>query len=259
MSSDLPIQDDLQSTTRTGTPSTDEPETAPSEDLGISTPKDSTWQAQLSAARAEIAEKVQKQQLQDGWSTFESVEEQDKDVDEPMMSSMNRERRASAVTEDGEEDQFIAELLRPGSRTSSTKEQETSDSRTTKSSETPPSKDAAEEPTPEAHEAKENVDEKMCRICFDSEEQELGKLFRPCKCKGSVSFSSLPRLSRYQVRQKHRIDCNLDCVVSIRSHGMSDGVEESVSKHEQCFSLRNLLVRVSIPANTRRQHHKLEV
>lgn len=31
--------------------------------------------------------------------------------------------------------------------------------------------------------------ERQCRICLDGEDPELGKLIRPCLCKGSVSVS----------------------------------------------------------------------
>jgi E3 ubiquitin-protein ligase DOA10 len=34
-------------------------------------------------------------------------------------------------------------------------------------------------------------DERQCRICLDGEDQELGRLIRPCLCKGSVSVSSI--------------------------------------------------------------------
>lgn len=39
----------------------------------------------------------------------------------------------------------------------------------------------------------EIIEEKQCRICLSTEEdeQELGRLFRPCKCKGSMKVRSL--------------------------------------------------------------------
>lgn len=36
-----------------------------------------------------------------------------------------------------------------------------------------------------------DADEKICRICFDGEDEELGRLFSPCLCKGTVSSSRL--------------------------------------------------------------------
>ena len=36
--------------------------------------------------------------------------------------------------------------------------------------------------------------EKQCRICLDGEDPELGRLIRPCLCKGSISVSIVLRL-----------------------------------------------------------------
>jgi E3 ubiquitin-protein ligase DOA10 len=33
------------------------------------------------------------------------------------------------------------------------------------------------------------AEEKQCRICLDTEVEELGRLIRPCLCKGSISVS----------------------------------------------------------------------
>merc|ERR1711871_814997 len=42
----------------------------------------------------------------------------------------------------------------------------------------------------EATNAVDDVEEKLCRICqcTESEAPEMGKLFSPCKCKGSVRY-----------------------------------------------------------------------
>lgn len=39
---------------------------------------------------------------------------------------------------------------------------------------------------------------KQCRICLDGEDPELGRLIRPCLCKGTISVSELPR-RRWQI------------------------------------------------------------
>jgi E3 ubiquitin-protein ligase DOA10 len=46
-------------------------------------------------------------------------------------------------------------------------------------------------------------DPPQCRICLDGEDPELGRLIRPCLCKGSVSVSSTSsrRLSWRAYRQ----------------------------------------------------------
>jgi len=38
------------------------------------------------------------------------------------------------------------------------------------------------------------ADDKQCRICLDGPEAEfeLGRLIRPCLCKGSISVRSIP-------------------------------------------------------------------
>lgn len=48
-------------------------------------------------------------------------------------------------------------------------------------------------PAPEAHDDQEQQENqepretKQCRICLDGEDPELGRLIRPCLCKGSIS------------------------------------------------------------------------
>lgn len=38
-------------------------------------------------------------------------------------------------------------------------------------------------------EAQAVPEEKQCRICLDGEDPDLGRLIRPCLCKGSISVS----------------------------------------------------------------------
>lgn len=40
-----------------------------------------------------------------------------------------------------------------------------------------------------APDSADQSEEKQCRICLDGEDPELGRLIRPCLCKGSVSVS----------------------------------------------------------------------
>lgn len=61
---------------------------------------------------------------------------------------------------------------------------------------------------PEAKEVRETEQEKQCRICFDGEDESLGKLIRPCLCRGSISvshfleftFGTLTSSDEYSVR-----------------------------------------------------------
>ncbi|KAI0695139.1 zf-C3HC4-domain-containing protein [Cytidiella melzeri] len=41
-------------------------------------------------------------------------------------------------------------------------------------------------------------EERQCRICLDGEDPELGRLIRPCQCKGSVSFVHVKCLHRWR-------------------------------------------------------------
>ncbi|KAG1864280.1 hypothetical protein DFJ58DRAFT_656280 [Suillus subalutaceus] len=47
-----------------------------------------------------------------------------------------------------------------------------------------------QEPAPEQ--------EKQCRICFEGEDESLGRLIRPCLCKGSISYVHIACLKRWR-------------------------------------------------------------
>ncbi|KAH9898290.1 zf-C3HC4-domain-containing protein [Cubamyces lactineus] len=44
----------------------------------------------------------------------------------------------------------------------------------------------------------EPEDSKQCRICLDGEDPDLGRLIRPCLCKGSISFVHVKCLQRWR-------------------------------------------------------------
>ncbi|KAI0361498.1 zf-C3HC4-domain-containing protein [Trametes cingulata] len=44
----------------------------------------------------------------------------------------------------------------------------------------------------------ETEDTKQCRICLDGEDPELGRLIRPCLCKGSISYVHVKCLQRWR-------------------------------------------------------------
>lgn len=136
-----------------------------------------TWQAQLTAARAEIAHRVQKQLEDDGWDTSEPT----RDVAEMTMprTQHSADRRASIATDDGDEDLLIAEMLRPRSRPRTPAEEEPTSCDDPVTSDSAPSRSAGD-----------TTSDKICRICFDSEDDALGRLFSPCRCRGSVRFLS---------------------------------------------------------------------
>ncbi|GAA5838070.1 hypothetical protein JCM3766R1_004194 [Sporobolomyces carnicolor] len=134
-----------------------------------------TWQAQLTAARAEIAHRVQKQLEDDGWDTSEPT----RDVAEMTMprTQHSADRRASIATDDGDEDLLIAEMLRPRSRPRTPAEEEPTSCDDPVTSDSAPSRSAGD-----------TTSDKICRICFDSEDDALGRLFSPCRCRGSSRY-----------------------------------------------------------------------
>ncbi|RPD55843.1 zf-C3HC4-domain-containing protein [Lentinus tigrinus ALCF2SS1-7] len=44
----------------------------------------------------------------------------------------------------------------------------------------------------------EGAETKQCRICLDGEDPELGRLIRPCLCKGSISYVHVKCLQRWR-------------------------------------------------------------
>jgi len=143
----------------------------------------STWQTQLNEARLGIARKVKEQQDEDGWE-FPELEEEEAEELIDNSPDKPRDRRESVVTEDGEEDDLVAELLRPGtSRANSQRE-------SGKDEDLDPSiREGGAEGTEERkEEERDPANDRTCRICFDGEDDELGKLFSPCRCRGTVSF-----------------------------------------------------------------------
>ncbi|GAA5907965.1 E3 ubiquitin-protein ligase MARCH [Sporobolomyces salmoneus] len=134
-----------------------------------------TWQPQEVTAQAEQHEEAIVGQL-----TSEDKEVEEGDEMTPMPSTKEpRERRESIVTEDGEEDRFVEELLRPQSRAESSSKEENDSTR---------ADSASSERNSTTDQAEERTEEKMCRICFDSEDESLGRLFSPCRCRGSSRY-----------------------------------------------------------------------
>lgn len=140
----------------------------------------STWQDQLREARLGIARKVQEQQQQDQLPGAELDGDQHEEV-EPANTSARRE---SVTTEDGQDDAEVAEMLRPSRPATPSVQQFASTEKLERNDES----DSAQQT--QAGTAEHGTDtsgaDKICRICFDSEDEELGKLFSPCRCRGTV-------------------------------------------------------------------------
>ncbi|KAG1749918.1 uncharacterized protein EDB91DRAFT_1235352 [Suillus paluster] len=50
----------------------------------------------------------------------------------------------------------------------------------------------------EADEVPPPEQEKQCRICFDGEDESLGRLIRPCLCRGSISYVHVACLKKWR-------------------------------------------------------------
>jgi len=49
-----------------------------------------------------------------------------------------------------------------------------------------------------AEDEKANPEEKTCRICLDGEDPEMGRLIRPCLCRGTISYVHVKCLQRWR-------------------------------------------------------------
>ncbi|GAA5906158.1 hypothetical protein JCM5296_000111 [Sporobolomyces johnsonii] len=150
-------------------------------DLASAPSESPTWQAQLAEARLEIARKVQEQQHEDGWTDDHPADGKGDGAE--GVAEGGPARRVSVASSDGEDDDLVAELLRPGA-----------------SKEPPIEEDKSGEARAEqvAEEGRATTEERICRICFDGEDAELGKLFSPCLCKGTSRFVHTTCLERWR-------------------------------------------------------------
>ncbi|CEQ38734.1 SPOSA6832_00194, partial [Sporobolomyces salmonicolor] len=159
------------STLRRRHPASDLPPSSPSSTADLasaaSAPSESpTWQAQLAEARLEIARKVQEQQSANGWTDDRPVGEKGDGAE--GVAEGGPARRVSGASSDGEDDDLVAELLRPGATSRAAKEPPIEEDKSGEAR----AEEVAEEGTA--------TEERICRICFDGEDPELGKLFSPC-------------------------------------------------------------------------------
>ena len=74
----------------------------------------------------------------------------------------------------------------------------------------------------------------QCRICFDGPDQELGRLIRPCLCKGSISVS-LPQDCHHSQAVHH-----LSPVSLARSRQMLAEVENRLRLDERILGLPSM-------------------
>lgn len=163
------------------------------------------WDEEIQLARAAVAERMAQQQKDDGWALDEDEEEivhnrtEGDDVEKRTSSSQGGSAvpayqnvdggnpRDAGVTEDKLDPALDAEH-----------EAKAGDyDRAAPSFASPP---GAAIPTPAtagnpadpiAAQVEDEDEDKTCRICFGGEDEESGRLFSPCLCRGTVSPSSL--------------------------------------------------------------------
>ncbi|GAA5925217.1 hypothetical protein JCM10213_008735 [Rhodosporidiobolus nylandii] len=173
----------LRSATRTGSEGV-----APSPSPAGSATQTS-WQAQLAEARVAMAHRFEQQQHGDGWRSAddpgETVAEEQAGHAEEGGTKERRQRRESVASSAGDEneDEAVAQMLRPGSQ----------------AADHPCRKAIPEERRkPEEDCQAEDADTRICRICFDGHDEELGKLFSPCRCSGTARFVHQACLERWR-------------------------------------------------------------
>lgn len=183
-----------------------------SDDL-VSEDQQPAWQAQLSAARAGLAERVRRQQELDGFNVNDTTNDDaigdeiahgtvgskpsDDDATNEAASSPHdsvpskrRGSDCSLLSEASDADDQVHEMLTGYKSRKSVAE---------------PLQDVVEEPGPEARpSARPVVDDpeldKCCRICFsdDVEDPDLGKLLSPCRCRGTSRYVHQGCLKRWR-------------------------------------------------------------
>lgn len=165
----------------TNTPPPPPPAAAPD-----ATTANHAWEDQLAAARQSLAARMHKQMTVDSFA-LDPAPAVDSDSDEATPSQgaerVGEDRRGSSGSE--EEDDAVREML--GASGTSLAEPVVEEDLTPNGE----PHDHAPPDVPEAEAALGGApkEEKMCRICFDGEDEELGRLFSPCQCRGTVSRS----------------------------------------------------------------------
>ncbi|GJN91456.1 hypothetical protein Rhopal_004479-T1 [Rhodotorula paludigena] len=140
----------------------------------------SSWQAQLADARRAMAAKLESQSPLA--STAESAALEDSGAADDAPDGSGHTRRVSTASSEGDDD-YVQQLLRPlPERCAEPVHEETG-------------KEAGEGVQDEP---RVPLDDRLCRICFDGEDEELGKLFSPCLCRGTSRYVHSVCLERWR-------------------------------------------------------------
>lgn len=149
-----------------------------------------SWHAQLAEARRAMAAKLEQQAQEDDERARASAEGAREAAatgrrdDSEEASEGSHRRRVSVASSEGD-DELVEQLLRPRSTPTSAPVQEDEARQADADS------SSAEPPAPQGPPPPQ--DDRVCRICFGGadDEEELGRLFSPCVCRGTVRVPSL--------------------------------------------------------------------
>lgn len=160
-------------------------------------PEPASWQLQLAEARRAMALKMaqQAQELDqlDPAPAHDSTDAAEPPGGHDSGSSPLHQRRVSVASSEGD-DQFVEQLLRPTSAPTAAPVHEDPEPEVgggaageEELQQDEGGERAAEEQDPDP------VDDRICRICFGGaeDEEELGRMFSPCVCRGTVRRLSL--------------------------------------------------------------------
>ncbi|TNY20268.1 hypothetical protein DMC30DRAFT_263120 [Rhodotorula diobovata] len=143
-----------------------------------------SWHAQLAEARRAMAAKLEQQAQEDDERARASAEGAREAAatgrrdDSEEASEGSHRRRVSVASSEGD-DELVEQLLRPRSTPTSAPVQEDEARQADADS------SSAEPPAPQGPPPPQ--DDRVCRICFGGadDEEELGRLFSPCVCRGT--------------------------------------------------------------------------
>ncbi|KAK4698693.1 hypothetical protein P7C70_g7578, partial [Phenoliferia sp. Uapishka_3] len=176
----------LATTTSVSSPDSPElePELPPAQD----------WNAQLSAARQALASRLGPE-FDPDFAEPEAeppVREVESGTDAGLGDVGEKDRRGSAGSEG--DDEVVREMLRGVRNSGPETVTEEGEGMGAPSDDEAPGAFMREEPVDAAPK-----DDRMCRICFDGEDEELGRLFSPCQCRGTSSFVHVECLNRWRM------------------------------------------------------------
>lgn len=164
-------------------------------------PHDNAWQDQLALARESLKQRVEQQQAEDGSvevphipspppaAEHTTADEQPQQTSDAAQSTADRRgsTTSNGTAEEGneeDEEDYVHQHL-----TGLRRRRQAEGASGSSGADRAEAPQEAPRATPDAAEDQE----KVCRICFGGEEEEveLGRLFSPCQCRGTVSCFGL--------------------------------------------------------------------